>query len=256
MDLHFRFMTFSSVVRKHVFAKGEGMTRRTLLESLAAIATGTGLSPELRSQAPAAGGWQIRPLPFDPKKLKGLSERLLVSHHDNNYAGAARRIGQIQQMLSSLPNNAPGFQIKGLKMEELIATNSAILHEEYFGNLGGDGKASGSVQGAIARDFGAFDKWEQDFRATSNALGGGSGWAILDFNFRDGRLHNYIAFDHTDNVALGRPILVNDMFEHAYHMDYGSNAAMYIDAFMQNVNWDECNRRLEEANKIYASLRH
>jgi len=256
MDLHFRFMTFSSVVRKHVFAKGEGMTRRTLLESLAAIATVTALSPELRSQAPAAGGWQIKPLPFDPKKLKGLSERLLVSHHDNNYAGAARRIGQIQQMLSSLPNNAPGFQIKGLKMEELIATNSAILHEEYFGNLGGDGKASGSVQGAIARDFGAFDKWEQDFRATSNALGGGSGWAILDFNFRDGKLHNYIAFDHTDNVALGRPILVNDMFEHAYHMDYGSNAAMYIDAFMQNVNWDECNRRLEEANKIYASLRH
>jgi Fe-Mn family superoxide dismutase len=140
-------------------------------------------------------------------------------------------------------------------MEELIATNSAILHEEYFGNLGGDGKASGTVQKAIADDFGGFDKWEQGFRAVSNALGGGSGWAILNFNLRDGKLHNYIAFDHTDNVAFGRPILVNDMFEHAYHMDYGSNAAMYIDAFMQNVNWDECNRRLEESKKVYASLR-
>ena len=158
-------------------------------------------------------------------------------------------------MLAALPNNAPGFQLKGLKMEELIATNSAILHEEYFGNLGGDGKASGTLQQAIATDFGGFDKWEQGFRATSTALGGGSGWAILSFNFRDGKLHNYIAFDHTDNVAFGRPILVNDMFEHAYHMDFGSNAAMYIDAFMQNVNWDECNRRLEEANKMYASLR-
>src|SRR2546427_6702879 len=137
------------------------MTRRKLLKGLAAGAAMRVIRPELQAQAPATGGWQIKPLPFDPKKLKGLSEKLLVSHHDNNYAGAARRIGQIQQMLSGLPNNAPGFQLKGLKMEELIATNSAILHEEYFGNLGGDGKASGSVQQAIATDFGGFDKWEQ-----------------------------------------------------------------------------------------------
>ena len=235
------------------------MKRRELLTGLAATAAMGVISPGLRAQAPApalaAGAWAIKPLPFDPKKLKGLSEKLIVSHHDNNYAGAARRIGQIQQMLAGLPNNPPGFQIKGLKMEELIATNSAILHEEYFGNLGGDGKASGTVQQAIASDFGAFDKWEQGFRAISNALGGGSGWAILNFNFRDGKLHNYIAFDHTDNVAFGRPILVNDMFEHAYHMDFGSNAAMYIDAFMQNVNWDEANRRLEEARKVFSSLR-
>ena len=181
------------------------MNRRELFTGLAATAAVSAMNLELRAQAPAAGGWPIKPLPFDPKKLKGLSEKLIVSHHDNNYAGAARRIGQIQQMLAGLPNNAPGFQIKGLKMEELIATNSAILHEEYFGNLGGDGKASGSLQQAIASNFGGFDKWEQDFRATSTALGGGSGWAILNFNLRDGKLHNYIAFDHTDNVAFGAP---------------------------------------------------
>src|SRR5205085_4462167 len=176
------------------------MKRRELLKRFAATTAVGAISPELQAQTPAAGGWAIKPLPFDPKKLKGLSEKLLVSHHDNNYAGAARRIGQIQQMLAGLPNNAPGFQLKGLKMEELIATNSAILHEEYFGNLGGDGKASGGVQQTIAADFSGFDKWEQGFRATSTALGGGSGWAILNFNLRDGKLHNYIAFDHTDNV--------------------------------------------------------
>ena len=205
--------------------------------------TATSLAPAYR------GVNQIKPLPFEASKLKGLSEKLLVSHHDNNYAGAVRRIGQIQQMIAGLAANAPGFQVKGLRMEELIATNSAILHEEYFGNLGGDGKASGTLQQAIAAEFGGFDKWEQTFRANSTALGGGSGWAILNFNFRDGKLHNYIAFDHTDNVAFGRPILVNDMFEHAYHMDFGSNAAAYVDAFMQNVNWDEANRRFEEAKK-------
>jgi Fe-Mn family superoxide dismutase len=230
------------------------MKRRELLTAvLAGAASGT-LSIGAEAQTPGTGAWPIKPLPFDPKKLKGLSEKLLVSHHDNNYAGAVRRLGQIQQMLAGLPANAPGFQIKGLKMEELIATNSAILHEEYFGNLGGDGKASGTLQQAIASEFGGFDKWEQGFRANSTALGGGSGWAILNFNFRDGKLHNYIAFDHTDNVAFGRPILVNDMFEHAYHMDFGSNAAAYVDAFMQNVNWEEANRRFEETKKLFALL--
>lgn len=233
------------------------MKRREVLGSLMAgglVALTPGFQAPAQPPA-AAGGWAIKPLPFDPTKLKGLSEKLLVSHHDNNYAGAARRVGQIQQMLTALPQNAPGFQVKGLKMEELIATNSAILHEEYFGNLGGDGKVSGLIQQALARDFGSLAKWEQDFRATSTALGGGSGWAILNFNLRDGKLHNYIAFDHTDNVAFGRPILVNDMFEHAYHMDFGSAAAMYIDAFIQNTNWQECNRRYEEALKLYTALK-
>ena len=131
-----------------------------------------------------------------------------------------------------------------------------ILHEMYFANLGGDGQGVGpATEKALVQAYGSRARWEQSFRALANSLGGGSGWAILNFNLRDGKLHNYIAFDHTDNVAFGRPILVNDMFEHAYHMDFGSNAAMYIDAFMQNINWDECNRRLEEAKKLFASLR-
>ncbi len=232
------------------------MNRRELISGLFATVV-LGTVGKAGAQAPAGAApttFTIKPLPFDPKKLTGLSEKLLVSHHDNNYAGAVRRIPQIQQMLAGLPANAPGFQVKSLKMEELIATNSAILHEEYFGNLGGNGKASGTLQQAIAADFGGFDKWEQAFRANSAAIGGGSGWAILDYSFREGKLRNYIAFDHTDMLAFGRPILVNDMFEHAYHIDYGSNAAGYIDAIMQNLNWDEANRRFEAAKKMAASM--
>jgi len=230
------------------------MNRREVIASFAAASVLAGIAAA-QTPAPAAGQRQMKPLPFDPAKLKGLSEKLLRSHYDNNYAGAFRRLGQIETMLSNLPKDAPGFQLKGLKMEELIATNSVILHEQYFGNLGGTGKASGTLQQALAKQYGAFDKWEQEFRATSNALGGGSGWAILSLNFRDGELRNYIAFDHTDNVAFGRPILVNDMFEHAYHIDYGAAAARYVDAFMDNVNWDECNRRYEEARKIFGMLK-
>lgn len=77
----------------------------------------------------------------------------------------------------------------------------------------------------------------------------------MSFNFNDGRLHNYIAFDHTDNIPFGRPVLGNDMFEHSYHMDYGTRAGEYIDAFMRNVNWDECNRRFEAAESVAATLR-
>jgi superoxide dismutase, Fe-Mn family len=229
------------------------MKRRELLTSVLA-ATVLSVS-EVTLEAQARAERQIKPLPFDPTKLAGLSEKLLRSHYDNNYTGAFRRLGQIETQLAALPKDAPGFQVKGLKMEELIATNSVILHEEYFGNLGGNGKAAGSLQAAITQQFGSLDRWEQEFRAVSNALGGGSGWAILNFNMRDGQLRNYIAFDHTDNVGFGRPILVNDMFEHAYHMDYGSAAARYVDAFMQNVKWEECNRRYEEALKIYAMLK-
>ena len=230
------------------------MNRREIIASLAAASVLRGVAAA-QTRAPAAGQRQMKPLPFDPAKLKGLSEKLLRSHYDNNYAGAFRRLGQIETMVSNLPKDAPGFHLKGLKMEELIATNSVILHEQYFGNLGGTGKASGTLQQALAKQYGAFDKWEQEFRATSNALGGGSGWAILSLNLRDGELRNYIAFDHTDNVAFGRPILVNDMFEHAYHIDYGAAAARYVDAFMDNVNWDECNRRYEEARKIFGMLK-
>src|SRR5437762_13138714 len=132
------------------------MKRREVLTGLFAAFAGTVVPSAIHAQtpAPAAGGWQIKPLPFDPKKLKGLSEKLIVSHHDNNYAGAARRIGQTQQMLAGLPNNAPGSEIKGLKTEELIATTSAILHDEYSGNLDSDGNATETVQHAIVTRIG------------------------------------------------------------------------------------------------------
>src|SRR5215211_6539554 len=84
---------------------------------------------------------RIHPLPIDPAKLDGLSERLVRSHHENNYSGAVKRLNAIRGELVALKfSSAPGFQLNGLKREELIATNSMLLHELYFGSLGGDGK--------------------------------------------------------------------------------------------------------------------
>jgi len=198
--------------------------------------------------APAyRGANQIKPLPFEASKLKGLSEKLITSHHQNNYGGAVKRLNQIQQQIGSLPKDAAPYQMGSLKREELIATNSMILHEFYFGNLGGDGKVSGTIEDLIKAQYGSVEAWEQDFRLTGLSLGGGSGWVILNYNPRENAVHNYWAWDHTHSLAWGTPLLVMDMYEHSYHMDYGANARGYIDAFFQNINWDEVNRRTEDA---------
>ena len=120
-----------------------------------------------------------------------------------------------------------------------------MLHELYFGNLGGDGKADGDARKRITQWFGSVEAWETEFKRTGNSLSGGSGWTVLAYNQQTKGLHNYWAADHTSNAPFSVPLLVLDMYEHAYHMDYGAAAAKYIDAFMQNVNWEEVNRRVE-----------
>ena len=193
------------------------------------------------------GEHQLKPLPFDPGKLKGLSDKLLTSHHQNNYGGAVKRLNLIQQQLGTLPKDAPPYQMGSLKREELVANNSMLLHELYFGNLGGNGRADGGVAKDLGTAFGSLASWGHDFRATGLSLAGGSGWVVLSFDPPSHDLHNWWAWDHTHSVVGGIPLLVMDMYEHSYHMDYGANATGYIDAFFQNVNWDEVNRRLERA---------
>jgi Fe-Mn family superoxide dismutase len=162
--------------------------------------------------------YTVKPMPFDPQRIKGLSERILVSHYENNYGGAVRRLNQIADQLASLDyDQAPGFLINGLKREELIATNSMILHEFYFAGLGEENQPGGPLADAIARDFGSLARWRSEFVAMGKAQGGGSGWVILTYSPRDRRLVNAWAADHTTTLAGGEPILVLDMYEHAYH---------------------------------------
>ena len=187
--------------------------------------------------APAV--YEVKPLPIDPTKVQGLSERLLTSHHDNNYAGAVKRLNAILAQLANLDwATAPTFVVNGLKREELIATNSMILHEHYFNALGGDGKLGGALAKAIARDFGSVDRWRTEFTALGKAEGGGSGWVILAYSPHLKRLVNSWAADHTTTLAGGRPVLVLDMYEHAYHIDFGAKAAAYVDAYMLGIRWE------------------
>jgi Fe-Mn family superoxide dismutase len=128
------------------------------------------------------------------------------------------------------------------------------LHEAYFGNLGGDGKASGPISKALASTWGSLGAWEQALRALGMSLAGGSGWAILDLHLPSGELRLSWAGDHSQTLASGLPLLVMDMYEHAYQMDYGAAAAKYIEAFFQSLNWDEVNHRFERGQKAMAAL--
>jgi Fe-Mn family superoxide dismutase len=183
--------------------------------------------------------YQPKPMPFDPKSIAGISEKVLVSHYENNYVGAVKRLNAIGTQLAELDfAKAPNFVINGLKREELVASNSMILHEIYFDGLGGGGNAKGPLIEAIARDFGSLERWRAEFSAMGKAEGGGSGWVILSYSPRDKRLVNQWATDHTTTLAGGRPVLVLDMYEHAYHMDYGAAAAKYVDIYMEAIKWD------------------
>jgi Fe-Mn family superoxide dismutase len=192
--------------------------------------------------------YPMKPLGCDPSRLKGLSEKLIVSHYENNYGGAVRRLNAITDQLANLDMaSAPVFVLNGLKREQLIAMNSMILHELYFDGLGADGGPDAALGDAIARDFGSFERWRAEFVAMGKALGGGSGWVLLTYSHRDGRLVNQWAADHTHAVAGATPILALDMYEHSYHMDYGAKAPAYVDAFMENVNWTNAARLFGQA---------
>ena len=213
--------------------------------STAALAAGPG---EAQTPPVAASAYAPQPaaLPFDPKAVPGLSEKLITSHHDNNYVGAVKRLAAIEAQLAGLdPATAPGFVLNGLKRESLMAWNSMTLHELYFAGLGTGGAStpSAALGAALERSFGSHARWAAEFSAMGKALGGGSGWVLLTWSRTDGRLVNTWASDHTQTLADGAPLLALDMYEHAYAMDYGAKAAAYVDAVMKAMSWGEANRR-------------
>ena len=231
--------------------------RRDFIRGVGAAAVSTAIlagTQALAQANPQTGAkpmaYQPKPMSFDPKAITGISEKVLVSHYENNYVGAVKRLNAIATQLAELDfAKAPNFVINGLKRKELIASNSMILHEIYFDGLGGASKPSGPLADAIARDFGSLERWRAEFSAMGKAEGGGSGWVILAYSPRDKRLVNQWAADHTTTLAGGRPVLVLDMYEHAYHMDYGAAAAKYVDIYMEAIKWGNAAKLYEQFSK-------
>ena len=190
--------------------------------------------------------YEVKPLACDPTAIKGMSERLIVSHYENNYGGAVQRLNAITKELAELDfASAPIFVINGLKREELIAMNSMILHEIFFASLGERGEPEGALRDALIRDFGSISAWAAEFSAMGKAQRGGSGWVLLTWSPRDRKLVNQWASDHCHTLAGATPILALDMYEHSYHIDYGAKAADYVGVFMSAINWPAVQRAYE-----------
>ena len=194
--------------------------------------------------------YSIKPLACDPTRIKGMSEKLLVSHYENNYGGAVNRLNAIAAQLAELDfAKVPGFVINGLKREELIASNSMILHELFFASLGEESTPEGELRDALVRDFGSFDRWRAAFSAMGKAQAGGSGWVLLTWSPRDRKLVNQWASDHCHTLAGGTPILALDMYEHSYHIDFGAKPATYVDTFMGAIRWRNTDRLFREVSE-------
>ena len=198
--------------------------------------------------------YNLTPMHCRPWTLHGLSLQLIESHYENNYGGALRRLNAITEQLEKLDfAKTAGYAINGLKREELIALNSVVLHELYFASLAtGDGaNPTPAMAEALERDFGAVDRWRNEFMAMGYALGGGSGWVLLVYSPRDRRLVNQYANDHTQAIAGGIPILALDMFEHAYHIDFGANARAYVETVVtRNLDWKAIEARYRQATQV------
>ncbi|MGE0775684.1 MAG: superoxide dismutase [Sphingomonadaceae bacterium] len=208
-----------------------------------------GVAEQPPSSPAFAGTHQPKPLRFDPARLDGLSERLITSHWENNYIGSVKALNMIEGRLAAAlaDPDLPPVVYGGLKREELHRTGSVVLHEIYFDGLGGNGQATGSIRDSLGAAFGSFDTWETEFRRTAMSLAGGSGWCMLVYNLHTRSLHNHWAWDHMHGAIAGLPLLALDMYEHSYHMDYGTAAARYVDAFFRNIDWEVVDRRYANA---------
>ena len=191
---------------------------------------------------------ELTPKPLKYKELPGLSEKQLAEHHDVLYAGYVKKVNEIRAALQNVDvskANATYSDLRELKMEEGFAMNGVILHEHYFDNLTPGGKAeSGNVGHWIVQDFGSMEKWSAEFAASGIAA---RGWVVLAFDLNDGKLHNYVCDVHNQGGIWGCiPLLVLDVYEHAYFLDYATARKKYIDVFMQNLDWTVPNAVVEK----------
>ena len=179
-------------------------------------------------------------------ELDGISSRQ-IQEHFTLYEGYIAKTNEIRSKLQDVDRstaNQTFSDLRELKVELSFALNGVKLHEAYFGNLGGkQSQPSGKTRSLIEKSFGSVEAWQADLRATGMA---GRGWAITAFDFDDNLLHNYIADAHNScGIWNALPIVVLDTYEHAYVIDYGVKRAPYIEAFFNNLDWDEINRRID-----------
>ncbi len=180
---------------------------------------------------------EAKPLTY--KALQGLTEKQLAEHHDVLYVGYVKKTDEIREKLKTVDltkANGTHSDLRELKLEEGFAVNGVRLHEGYFAAMGGNGsKPTGNLLKMIEKDFGSYEKWEAEFKALGLCA---RGWVVLAFDWEDMKLHNYICDVHNHGGIWGcSTVLILDVYEHAYFLDYGTKRKDYIEAFFKNLSW-------------------
>jgi Fe-Mn family superoxide dismutase len=185
-----------------------------------------------------------------PSGLVGISDKQIDFHFDTHYKGYVTKLNEVLEKLENADRSKAHqnySEYRALKVEETFNHMGVVLHELYFENLkdGKGTKPSAKLMEQIEKNFGSFERWKEDFKACGIAL---RGWAILVFDLGTGRLiNNGLDAHNVYTLTNTIPLLVLDVYEHAYYADYGPKRAPYIDAFFENINWDAVNKRLDRA---------
>ena len=180
------------------------------------------------------------------KDLEGITLKMLEQHF-KLYEGYVKKTNEIRGKLETADkslSNGVYSEIGEMKRQETFAVNGMKLHEVYFGHLQGSGTPEGELLKMIEADFGSLDAWKEDLIATGMSA---RGWAITAYDFKDNRLHNYASDAHNVGAVWGAiPVIVLDVYEHAYFMDYGVSRKAYIDSFFKNLDWGFANKIVEQ----------
>jgi Fe-Mn family superoxide dismutase len=187
---------------------------------------------------------EIRPRELKPEllELDGISRTTIDAHH-RLYQGYVAKRNEILERLEQVDLDAGNqvySDVRALKVDLTFAVGGIKNHEIYFDHLGGEGgNPSGAIAGLIDRDFGGTDKWRADLKATGMA---GRGWAWTAYDWDEARLFNYVGdAQNTFPVWNATPLVALDVYEHAYFLDYQTDRAAYIEAFLRNLDWGVVN---------------
>lgn len=200
--------------------------------------------------------YESKPLPFQGE-LIGISEKTMKIHHDKLYEGYVAKMIEVATELKKFATgekesvgNQTYSELRSLRNAEIFATNGVYLHEAYFNSLGNrnDSIPDNSLTQALSEKFGSMDQFIKYFSASGMSV---RGWVILAWDIQLGRLKIYGSDSHDQGGVWGCiPILVLDVYEHSYFLDYGSDRSTYIADFWKNLNWDFCNTLFEKVRSF------
>lgn len=194
--------------------------------------------------------YEAKDFSFFFKSLSSLSENILKNHH-TLYEGYIKKVNEINEKLKTVDRNSANHnysEMRGMLVDLTHNLNAVILHELYFSNLiDRETQPHEDFEKIVMRDFGSWDNYITDMKAASKAA---RGWAFTAYNYRDGKLHNFAIDGHNLHVPVFvKPVLVIDVWEHAFTLDYGTDKPSYLNKVFENINWSVVSQRFEAALK-------